>query len=294
MKSETAQRPVLAGFRPAGSNKDRKNPMAETMVAGSWGAGLDQKKTQVDLKALGKTMVMPSPVAGLDVAKARAALNGTILLRPVPKVPAVPKAPSQKAPPARAFDVEIIENVTSEVRYREAMRRRDEQAFLLMTDFAANKPISAELLTHWQKNVRVAVIGGANPETILESMNRDLSRLGLEATATCARFDVQARRVVVASAGGPAPFIVHSNERMSRVRTIPSDALGRVSTARFREQHVPFGHDDVLFMPSTAWVTRLERIFAAPIQLALQSLQFALRERRTQPMNSSILRLTMH
>jgi hypothetical protein len=192
------------------------------------------------------------------------------------------------------FEVEVVEDAAAvTTRYRDAVRLVDEQALLVMTDFAGQVRLTSELTGRWKAAVRKAGAKGKGPDAVLQILNRELFEATFQATATCARLDVKERLVHVACAGTAPPFILRTGNRMVRVQATPTVALGRVRAAQFTERSLHFDRGDTLLVPSAAFVTPLEAIFSQPFTLNNLRAAEWLRQHRVQPQGASLLCLVL-
>jgi len=192
------------------------------------------------------------------------------------------------------FEVEVVEDAAAgALRYRDAVRLVDEQALLIMTDFAGQQALTSELTTRWKSVVRKAGAKGKTPDAVLEILNHELFEAKLQATATCARLNVRERLVAVACAGTAPPFIVRAGNRVVRVQATPTVGLGRVRAAQFTERSLHFDRGDTLLVPSAGFVPPLEAIFSQPFTLNNLRAAEWLRQNRVQPPGASLLCLVL-
>lgn len=247
-------------------------------------------------------------LAGLhweDVAHARLSSspppNVTVLLRRADIQAAAPASPSSPPPaPANAntnpFDVELVENVSQPMRYRDAIQLGDGHAMLVMTDFGA-APVSSELIDRLRRVVRNAAGRGDSPGEILRILNREVEEVGLTATALCVKIDLVDQVAVVASAGANAPFVLRGSDTERMVRAAGDGAtvgLGLVHSAQFTERSVHFEAGDMLLVASHASCVALERLFSQPALLApLKAMRSVDWQRPCVPPGSSLLSLVL-
>lgn len=214
------------------------------------------------------------------------------LSAPTTEVSAARVRPEQGEIP---FEVEVVEDpAVSAIRYRDAVRLMDEQALLVMTDFAGNETIAPELVSQWKAAVRKAGSKGKGPDEVLRILNKELTEANLQATATCARLNVRERLIAIACAGTAPPFVLRAGNRVARVQATPTVALGRVRAAQFQERTMHFDRGDTLLLPSAAFFPPLDALLSQPFQLN-PNMRVAewIRHHRIHPPGGSLLCLSL-
>ena len=187
---------------------------------------------------------------------------------PPPLPPSVPEPPVTKptmnVEPQAPFQVEVLEQVTQhQVRYRDAVRLAD-SALLVMTDFIGGRPLPAAMLAEWKAVMREAGTQGLGPDAVLQELNDELFKVGLQARASCARLDASEHLLAVSCAGASPPWILRAgpDPRVVRVQVTPSVELGRVRAAQFSPRTLHFDRGDALLLASDIWTPALEQLLA--------------------------------